>query len=380
MNVTFPRSSVLAVLKLALGVIDSKSPLPALNNVLLDACGDRLTITATDLYRSVYAEIGEGVSCPHMGRIAIPAKILYQRIEAMPDGPVELATKDEAVTLKSGVRKSLSYKLMGLKAEEYPVVGAPKDDLVWVTVPAGTAQTLLDKTLYSASEDNTRAMINCVYIVTSEDKITAYSTDGHRVSKMAVDVKGIGHLSVQVPKSGAEHLRKVVDEAVAQKLPVEIAVAFPECFFRVGAIRYSVKLASQDPMPYERIFPESHKYNATMPRAALLTSVRNIALSADEKSAQIYFTFAKGELTLSASDATKGESSDTLAIDFTGKPFKVSFHAPYLVDVLTRIDGDEIEFGSDGPPGEREAKLVTMKAAAPVEGSSFVALVGLTFN
>lgn len=375
-HVLFPRTALLNLLKLALPVIDAKSPMPALNNVLIHASSGKITVTATDLYRSVFGVVDEAVATSKPGSIALPAKGLYQRIEAMPEGPVELTVEDVAVVVKSGVRKALSYKMTGVPASEYPVVAIPAESMVWTTVPGDAARTVLDKTLFTASDDHTRPFINCVYLVAGSGKLTGYSADGHRVSRMAVDVEEIAALALMVPKAGAEHLRKVVDEAVAAKKPVEIGVSGPDCFFRVGNVRYSVKLFEEKPFPYDRVLPESATYRARLPRVAMLASVKAMMLTADDKSSQITLAFAGNELTLSAKDATKGEGTDVLAIDYSGDPFTVSFFAPYVIDALARIDGDEIIVDSDGPPASlTDARPTVFRAAAPVEGHAFVTVI-----
>lgn len=375
-HVLFPRTAFLALLKLALPVIDAKSPMPSLNNVLVDASSGKITVTATDLYRSVFGVVDEAVATSKPGTIALPAKGLFQRIEAMPEGPVELIVEDVAVVVRSGVRKSLSYKMTGVPSSEYPVVAIPAESMVWTTVPGDAARTVLDKTLFSASDDHTRPFINCVYLVAGDGKLTGYSADGHRVSRMAVDVEGIAALTLMIPKAGAEHLRKVVDEAVAAKKLVEIGVSGPDVFFRVGNVRYSVKLFEDKPFPYDRVLPESATYRARLPRLAMLASVKAMMLTADDKSSQISLAFHGGELTLSAKDATKGEGTDVLAIDYDGADFTVCFFAPYVADALSRIDGDEIIFDSDGAPvSMADARPTVFRAAAPVEGFAFVTVV-----
>lgn len=379
MHIMFPRSALLPLLKLAIPVTDGKSPMPALNNVLLDASGTTLSITATDMYRSVHGSIEEGVAITKPGRIALPAKGLLQRIEAMPEGPVEISVgKDEATTIKSGVRAKLSYKITGLDAAQFPVIAQPKKDARWFSLPGEAVRSILTKTFFCASDDNTRASYNCVVITTAPDKLRGGSSDGHRAAIVAVNVENVEQdVSLVIPKNGAEHLRKLVDEAAAQKLPIEVLIDGPDCFFRVNAIRYSVKLTGATAPPYEKFIPQDQTYKVRLPRKALLDSVKAATIAASDATGEVTLSFTENEVTISAHDSTKGEGSDTLAIDYAGAPFSLGFFSPYIIAVLDKIDGDEISFESKGSPivGTTEGNPVTIAPSPMPDGQTTVFLV-----
>lgn len=379
MHIMFPRAALLPLLKLALPVTDGKSPMPALNNVLLDASSAGLSITATDMYRSVHGSIADGVVVSKAGRIALPAKGLLQRVEAMPEGPIEITVgKDEATVIRSGVRAKLSYKMTGLEASQFPTIATPKADATWFSLPGEAVRSVLTRTLFCASDDNTRPSYNCVVLTTSSGKLHGGASDGHRAAIVAVNVEGVEEgVSLVIPKNGAEHLRKLVDEAAAQKLPIEVLIAGADCFFRVNTTRYSVKLTNAPPPPYERFIPKDQTYSVKLPRKALIDSVKATTIAASDATGEVVMSFDNNEVVISASDSTKGEGSDTLAIDYTGPKFSLGFFSPYITAVLDKIDTDEILFESKGAPkvGTTEGNPVTVAPSPMPEGSSTVFLV-----
>lgn len=379
MHIMFLRAAMLAMLKLAVPVTDGKSPMPALNNLLIDASGTTLSVTATDLYRSVHGSIADGVVVTKPGRIALPAKGLLQRVEAMPEGPIEITVgKDEATVIRSGVRAKLSYKMTGLPADQFPVIASPKDGASWFSLPGEAVKSLLTRTLFCASEDNTRPSYNCVCVTTAPGKLQGGSSDGHRAAIVSVSVEDVEQgVSLVIPKNGAEHLRKLVDEAAAQKLPIEVLIAGSDCFFRVKDTRYSVKLTNAEPPPYERFVPKDQIYKVKLPRKALIDSVKATTIAASDATGEVIMTFGANEVIISASDAAKGEGSDTLAIDYDGPKFSLGFFSPYITAVLDRIDADEIIFESKGAPkvGTTEGNPVTIAPSPMPEGQTTVFLV-----
>lgn len=379
MHVTFPRSALLSILKITVPVSDPKSPMPALANVLIDAGDGAMSVTATDIYRSAHGTLSEGVVVTKPGRSALPGKGLLQRVEAMPEGPVEIVVgADEATTIKSLVRTKLLYKMTGLPASQFPSIATPKDDARWIALPSDALRGVLDKTFFCASDDTTRANFNCVVLTIGNGKIRGAACDGHRAAIVVRPVDGAkDDLTVLVPKNGADHLRKIVDDAAAQKVPVEMLIDGPNIMFRVGHTRYSVKLTEAVSPPYDRFMPVNQPYKMRLPRKAMIDAVKATTIAADDKTGEVLLSFKANEVTLSASDSAKGAASDTLAIDYAGEPVALGFFAPYLIETLTKIDSDEIIFECSPPPkaGTTESNGATIAPTPCPEGHSDTFLV-----
>src|SRR3954467_13788425 len=111
MDVTIAKKELLRLVGRCQGVADKKSAMPALANVLLVAEGNTIRVAATDMYLAVSGQAPAEVARP--GSVAVPAKDLLERIKAMPEAPVQLATKDGAQTTIKAVGSPRRYTLHG---------------------------------------------------------------------------------------------------------------------------------------------------------------------------------------------------------------------------------------------------------------------------
>ena len=158
MNITIAKSALLPCLDRANGIADKKSPVPALANVLLRAHAGKLSVIATDLYMAMSVDIDATIEEP--GVIALPAKDLYERIRAMPDGPIQIrrmvADNGAISALVKAVGAARKYTVSGLDATDYPVLPTPEPGATWQTFPAGALRHLLDCVQPAVSLDETR--------------------------------------------------------------------------------------------------------------------------------------------------------------------------------------------------------------------------------
>lgn len=359
MDLTVAKKDLLRMAKRAQAVADKKSTMPVLSNVLLDGSSGRdLVIRATDLYMSVSGTIQAEVRRP--GAIALPAKELFDRVNAMPDGPIHITTADNGATtrIRTGVGK-LEYRLPGVPGTDFPPLPAPSEGAQRFKLPADLLKRLINHTKFSISPDDTRPNLNSALFEWNESRIRMVTTDGHRLSKMEIALPEIqGVTSMLLPLKAISELERLADEALAEaknekdgEVPsVTLIPADSSAFFEVASALFSVKLVDAQFPSYKKVIPEQSSRMARIPAQGFAEKLRAVSLAANDRTGGIKLTLSPGMLRISSESADRGEGSDELAMDYQGTEITIGFNAKYFQDVLASIkdDGDEVLLGLSG--------------------------------
>src|SRR5262245_41035071 len=177
MNLSITKEQISAGLQAVQNVVSTRTTLPILSNVLLRAEGDRLELTATDLDVTVTCSVEATVKKP--GATTVPVKKLFGIVRELTTPEIEMEVDDKNVTsLRSG---SSFFKIRGLGAEEFPPLPKFKEDKR-VALPQEKIKGMLRKTSFAISTDESRYVLNGIFISLKEDKLTMVATDGRRLA------------------------------------------------------------------------------------------------------------------------------------------------------------------------------------------------------
>ena len=249
MHLTIQKKDFLRALSRTHSVADRKSSMPILSNVLLSAEGQKtLRFAATDLYLSVtsstQAEIKTG------GTIAVAARTLFDIVKNLPEGEVSLqVVGNHAVEIRQG---KVRFKIPGMPGQDFPSLPSP-GNAEFALLDAEEVGRLFALTHYSMSSDETRPHLAGALFEGDGKAVRVVTTDGHRLSKAEAkrgEGKKLLNFNMLVPSKGVQELRKLIDEAKADKPKGEDAppVTFSVCtaggnaFFKRDDVMLSVKL------------------------------------------------------------------------------------------------------------------------------------------
>src|SRR6201997_661447 len=199
------------------GVVERKTTIPILSNFLFEAGNDRLTITATDLDLSLRTSCGARVK--REGACTIPARKLYDYVKLLPDGDISIKLlENHWVQIRSGRSNT---KMVGMARANYPQV--PEFPAVAVTaIPAETLRTLIARTIFAISNEESRYTLNGALMVLKAESIAMVATDGHRLSfveKPGEAMEGIsGEKRVLVPRKALQELQQLLSNTDAEKI------------------------------------------------------------------------------------------------------------------------------------------------------------------
>jgi DNA polymerase-3 subunit beta len=321
-------------------VADKKSTMPVLGNILITANG-KVSLSATDLYQAVHTSVVDGV-IQETGSVAVDARALVDRVKYL-TGDIAFSVKDNTLTLKSGKR---TFKLQTVPGEEFPSLPDSADAKPLLTIASADLASLINRVRFAISTDETRLHLNSMLLEADDDDILrAVATDGHRLSVAEITAPTASAFSILIPLSGVVSvLLKLCDSADT----IELSQRGLVLFAKGGEIETSVKLADAQFPPWGQVVPESSTSTATINRAALLGSIKAVAVAASDRTGAVKLEFKLGKLRVAAEGPETGEGEDELAIDYDGPDAVVGVNSRYLCDALGAVDCEEMTMGVSG--------------------------------
>jgi DNA polymerase III subunit beta len=382
MDVTVPKKELLRLVGRCQGVADKKSTMPALSNVLLSVNGpSELRVAATDLYLAV-SGTASGVEVKKGGSVAVPAKDLFERIKMMPDGPIHIVTNDGFSTTIKAAASARRYTLRGMPGEDFPALAEPDPKAATLELELELLSTLISRTHFSISTDETRASLNSALFEWDGDRVRMVTTDGHRLSKMELRVPGRqATATMLIPLKAIGELRRLADEARAEAgkdsggkegdaQKVSITQSGPNAFFVVGGTRFSVKLVDAQFPPYSQVIPQTSDRAIRVPRAPFADALRAVSLAASDRTGGVKLEVTSGAMRITSESPETGDGFDEISVDYSGAEVVIGFNARYFLDVLGALDDEEVVLGIGG-----DLDPAVIKPAAESDDQSYKAVV-----
>lgn len=371
MKVKIEKAELQSLLSKTQNIVEKRNSMPVLVNVLLEAKAGKLKVYATDLEISLTDEVNAEVIEP--GQAAIEAKRLFQIVKELQDGMVYLTKKSNHwLELKQDKTK---VNIVGVNVEEYPIFPTNYSQN-FVKFNAQVLRDMIEKTIYSVSNDETRYHLNGVYFEQSKKgtglQYRMVATDGHRLSlvdrsaegtEMSVPTQAAG---VIIPRKGINEIRKLLE--LNPDGAIEMSIEGAQLVVRQVSTVLFIRLIEGKYPNYQQLIPQTLKKKIRVPRGKLVSSLKVAALLANEKSRGVTLTVENGVLEISSNNPDLGDAKEEVLVDYTGENLKIGFNARYLLDVLNSISEDQVDIelndqlspGLIRPEGDRDYTCIIM--------------------
>ena len=334
MEFSAQKQELLRELDLVQGVVERKATIPILSNLLLETADSTLRISATDL------ELGIRCNCPARvkkeGSGTVPAKRLLDIVRSLPDAEIRLKILENHWVQLTCERSS--FKLVGMAKDNFPVL--PTLPKALAVLPTGVLATLIDRTIFAISSEETRYTLNGALLLLKPESVAMVATDGHRLAliERQVEVKGISsELRILIPKKAMGELRRLLAQGGAEA-SVEFSKDESHLFFLVGdRLLISRMLTGQFPN-YEAVLPRENNKVIELDKEIITSAIRRVALLADERSRAIRLQLEKDRLEVLSSSGEYGEANEVLDAQYQGDSLQVGFNYQYLLDFLGVVD------------------------------------------
>lgn len=337
------KSQLLSALQDIVSVVPTKTTLPVLSHLLLEADDSKLKLAATDLDISIVTYVPANVS--KKGAITIPAKTFTDIIKESPETQIEVNSTESRLEMKIDHG---SYKLPVLPVDEFPklpTVNLSKE----IKISAVDLSNMIRKTLFAVSTDETRPALNGVLWQTKGENIQMVATDGHRLAKFSKKnkkLKGL-HEDVIIPPKILNLLVRLIGDEEK-----EIGVIFEEnsLIFNLGDTILSTRLI-EGPYPnFDQVIPKDNDKKLIINKDLLSTTVKRVSILSNLLTHQVKFSLKKDNLELSSANFEMGgEAKEKIPCDYKNEDMDIGYNALYIQDVLKQLDGDEVLFELSSP-------------------------------
>lgn len=338
MKFTISQEAFADGLQNAVSAVNPRSTLPILSNVLVQASGDELVLTATDLDFTVRTRVAAKVG--KSGSTTLPARRLSTLVKDLPKTDIEVEVDAKSMaTLRSGAGV---YKIFGLPEAEFP--GLPAfEGAVEFRLKAADLKGALRKTHYAISLDETRFVLNGIFFSFKGDKLTLVATDGRRLA-----LAEIGDLEIPPSqerdfivrtKAIIELMRSLKDD---EDVVVRLAQNLVQ--FDCGSTTLISKLVEGNYPNYLQVIPTKVNERVAVEREALLNAVRRVSLLNSEKSASVRLHFTKGSIEITSNAPEVGEAREAIAVAYKGADISIAFNPEFLMAPLRNLQEDEVHF------------------------------------
>lgn len=349
------------------GIIEKKHTIPILANVLIESKNNEIIITATDLEVGLKAKYKANVI--EEGKITVSAKKLYEIIKELPDKEINFTSKSNFwVEIKC--HKSI-FNLVGLSPEEFPKF--PDIDLGNNNIDNNNLSEMIEKTLFSVSNDETKFNLTGIYIksntIDNINKLVFVSTDGHRLSLVQrileneLDQKySEGFI---LPKKGIIEIKKLLE--VMDK---NITMGISDNNFSISNEKTTLimRMIDGDFPDYKRVIPDKGKNSAVINKDLFLHALKRISVLSSEKSKGVKINLKRDSLVLTSSNPDLGDAKEEIDIIYDGDEISIGFNAKYIIEILQVIKTENIIFnlkdnispGRINPEGDEDHISVIM--------------------
>ena len=347
MRFTITRENLQQGLGAVAGSIPTRTTLPVLSNILIEAEDGAVRLSGTDLDTAVSVRVPAEVAEP--GAITAPAKKLQEIARELP-GATEITTQGDSILISSGRSR---FKLNGLPKDEFPAF--PKVDFggSW-RVTGADLQRLITHVSFAASTEETRPILNGVLWQLHDHDMRMVATNGHRLAKMTLPVEAGGDAAAAELIVHPRALQQV-QRLFGSDASVEVAKSENHLGFRSTDVQVYTRLI-EGPYPnFEQVIPKDNDKNMVADKAALQGAVRRMAIVASDQTHRIRMSLGGPMLKFSVESPDLGAANEELPVEYEGDPLEIGFNAQYLLELLRYMPTDEVKMTFKAP--ERAATM-----------------------
>lgn len=341
MELTVQRQSLFEALQIAQGIVEKKSSMPILSNVLITTTEDAIRLTATDL------QVGILLKCPAQiiqpGEISIIARKFFEIVRELPDEEIYLKLKENNRLLISS--KGTQFNIVGLPAEDFPSL--PETDEIEMLDLDGTfLRDMIYKTIISVSLDDGRYNLSGIFFESLKQEenriLRMVSTDGHRLTLMdkvfdTMD-ETIFSKGVLLPRKAVTELLKILEK------PGPVKIGFKASFgvFRKEETLMVIRLLESTFPDYNLVLPKQSEKSISLSKQDLIDTMKRMAILSTDKYKGVKLSLTQGSLEIQSVNPEIGDAKENIAIDYTGKAMEVGFNARFFIDALQVMESETI--------------------------------------
>jgi len=339
-SINIQRDVVLLPLQAVSGVVERRHTLPILSNVLVELRDGVLALTATDLEIQVCCRAQTDITATRE-TTTVSARKLQDILRALPEGStLSVELQEKRMQLKAGKSK---FALQTLPAQDFPKLATAEGSAGRrLEVPQKTLKRLFGLVHYAMAQQDIRYYLNGLLLSLDGNGLTLVATDGHRLAWANMPVESEHpRTEVILPRKAALEVWKLLSDTDA---PVQIEIRDSQVAFTIGSVELISKVVDGKFPDFQKVIPAGYKRHFVLDRQSLQQSLQRAAILSNEKFRGVRWLVNETSLRVISSNTEQEEAEEELDIEFSGGPIDIGFNVSYLLDVLSNLSADRIEF------------------------------------
>ncbi len=336
--------SLLKQLQIVGGVLNNRNTLAILDNFLFVLNQNQLAISASDLETTISARMR--VESHTEGIAAIPARLLWDGLKALPEQPMTFILDEETKTVEMDSDYG-KYSLAYVSGEEFPKL--PEMQNISTTVlPGEILTTAINKTSFAAGNDDLRPVMSGVFFQFSNESLTFVATDAHKLVRYRRNDHKSDHTAeFIIPRKPLNVLKSAL---VTVGDEVKIHYNETNARFEFENIVLTSRLIDGKYPNYEGVIPKDNPNKMEIERAIFLSSVKRVAIFSNKTTHQVHLKIAGSELNISAEDIDfSNRAHERLTCNYQGDDIEIGFNSRFLTEMLSNLESDNISLEMSTP-------------------------------
>lgn len=358
------RNTFLEGIQKTLGIVEKKTTMPILNNILLTAEHNKLKIIATDREISLISDYEAEIT--EKGEITISAKKIYEMVREIQGDVIHFTKKNNIVKISC---QRAVYKIPGLPADDFPSITDDKDAILY-NIQGIVLKDLINKTAFAMASDEMRKNLNGVLLEAGSEGVSYFfrmvATDGHRLALAKSETSEFCQEIVKgiiIPRKGLLEVKKIIDENES----VGIGLHKNMLIIKTENTVLKVSLVDADYPDYKRVIPSEKGIGVVLEKESFLHALKRMNVVSSERYSGVILSFSSGKMTLNSTNLDVGEAMEEMDITYNGDDLDVGFNVNYLIDAISVISGENILF--------EVGQGLKPSIIKPSEGDNFLCIV-----
>lgn len=345
MKFTVQRNTFLEGIQKTLSIVEKKTTMPILNNILLRTGNNKITIVATDREIGLVADYSAEIL--EEGQVTVSARKLYEMIREIQGDSIQFeANESHRVTVTC---QKIIYKIPGLSAEDFPSVIDDRTEVNFSSMQGKFIEGLIRKTSFAMSGDEMRKNLNGVLVETLDDggknTLRMIATDGHRLAIASADIGEAALFKLEkgiiIPRKGLNEIKRLIEDA-----PEEIFVGIRQgmCIVKTDSTMLRVSLVDAEYPDYRRVMPAEKGIVVQFEKDAILHALRRMSVISSERYSGVIIALSEGKMVLESTNPDVGEAKEEIEIAYHEKDISIGYNVKYLIDAMEVIDDETVVF------------------------------------
>jgi DNA polymerase-3 subunit beta len=353
LKLTILRDKLNEAIQIVSKAVSTRSTIPILSGIKIDAGYSGITLTASDTDISIQCmipvenETQRIATVEKTGSVVLPAKFFSEMVKKLPQEEVHIETGEN---LQAVIRSGLTeIQLAGMDPEEFPILPVISEDQV-ISISGDLLKDMIRQTVFAVSANESTPVLTGVLWSFRQGQLKFVATDRHRLASCTAPANAgdVEFSNVVISGRTLSELAKIIPD---QNTLIDIVVADSQVLFKLGNVLFLSRMLEGTYPDTSKIIPQNFKTELVLPAQNLSDAIdRAYLLSREEKTNIVRMvTMDNGDIEISSSSSELGRVKEQLAAtSFSGEPLRIAFNSKYMLDALKVIDSEELFIGFTG--------------------------------